>query len=212
MTPAETVALITYKADLDNKQEDLVKEISRRMDANEDMGTLLVDLKTLQTEIDNFDIAAVITANQQSMSFRLRRYLLDRSYNISVQIERYKLTNNGVIPEEIEKMFREMDAKIKELESKLREAEMKKYEDDGEVAMENIINDVEIENEFKYTEDDLNEKVKEGVQREIDKIYNSLPKEKQSFAQRAITALENIQRRLRSKTYDASLGIPVAVS
>lgn len=213
LTPAEVVALITYKADLDNKQEDLAKEIGRREASGEDLGTLLADMKTLQTEIDNFDMAAVITAQQQSMSFRLRRYLLDRSYNITVQIEKYKRANNGVIPAEVEKKFREMDAQIKELNKKLKEAESAKYDQEGQAAMENIIEDVQREQAngpVLYTEAELEEKIQKGVQAEIEKIYSAMPTPKRSAAQRAINALENIQKKLRSKTYDASLGIPVA--
>ena len=213
LTPAEVVALITYKADLDNQQEALAKEIGRREASGEDLGTLLADMKTLQTEIDNFDMAAVITAQQQSMSFRLRRYMLDRSYNITVQIEKYKRANNGVIPAEIEKKFREMDAKIKELNKKLTEAEAQKYEQEGKAAMENIVEDVQREQKngpALYTEAELEEKIQQGVQAEIEKIYKAMPTPKRSAAQRAITALENIQKKLRSRTYDAGLGIPVA--
>jgi len=214
LTPAEVVAMITYKADLDTKQEDFSKEIERRTKAGEDLGDLLVEYKDLQVEIDNYDIAAVITAQQQSLAFRLRRYLLDREYNISVQINRYKQTNGGTIPESVLAKFNKLNETIKDLRKKIKEAEAVKYEEDSKAAMQNIIEDVERENQANgpklYTEQELEDKVKEGVQKEIDGIYAKMPAEKKSKAQRVVDALDNIQRKLRSKTYDASLGVPVA--
>jgi uncharacterized protein YicC (UPF0701 family) len=214
LTPAEVVAMITYKADLDTKQEDLSKEIERRTKAGEDLGDLLVEYKDLQVEIDNYDIAAVITAQQQSLAFRLRRYLLDREYNITVQINRYKQTNGGTIPESVLAKFKKLNETIKDLRKKIKEAESAKYEEDSKAAMQNIIEDVERENQANgpklYTEQELENKIREGVQKEIDGIYEKMPAEKKSKAQRVVDALDNIQRKLRSKTYDASLGVPVA--
>jgi hypothetical protein len=214
LTPAEVVAMITYKADLDTKQEDLSKEIERRTNAGEDLGDLLVEYKDLQVEIDNYDIAAVITAQQQSLAFRLRRYLLDREYNITVQINRYKQTNGGTIPESVLAKFKKLNETIKDLRKKIKEAEAVKYEEDSKAAMQNIIEDVERENQANgpklYTEQELEDKIREGVQKEIDGIYAKMPAEKKSKAQRVVDALDNIQRKLRSKTYDASLGVPVA--
>jgi len=145
LSPAEVVALITYKADLDNKIEDLSEEIARKEAAGEDIGTLGVELKSLEVERDNFDMAAVITAQQQSMSFRLRRFILDRDFNLIVAINKYKRANNGVIPAEVEEVFKEVDSKIKEINKKLKEEEAKVYEKEGEEAAKNIVDDVQRE-------------------------------------------------------------------
>lgn len=145
LSPAEVVALITYKADLDNKIEDLSEEIARKEAAGEDIGTLGVELKSLEVERDNFDMAAVITAQQQSMSFRLRRFMLDRDFNLIVAINKYKRANNGVIPAEVEEVFKEVDSKIKEINKKLKEEEAKVYEKEGEEAAKNIVDDVQRE-------------------------------------------------------------------
>lgn len=58
---------------------------------------------------------------------------------------------------------------------------------------------------------DIEKKIQEGVEKEIEKIYEKLPKEKRSLADRALAALEAVQAKLRSKTYDATAGIPVAI-
>jgi hypothetical protein len=145
LSPAEVVALITYKADLDNKIEDLSEEIATKEAAGEDIGTLGVELKSLEVERDNFDMAAVITAQQQSMSFRLRRFMLDRDFNLTVAINKYKKANNGIIPAEVEEVFKEVDSKIKEVNKKLKEEAAKVYEKEGEEAAKNIVDDVQRE-------------------------------------------------------------------
>jgi hypothetical protein len=53
--------------------------------------------------------------------------------------------------------------------------------------------------------------VEEGVAKEIDKIYKELPTERRKKADKAIAALESIQKKLRGKLYDAGLGVPVAI-
>lgn len=145
LSPTEVVALITYKTDLDNKIEDLSEEIATKEAAGEDIGTLGVELKSLEVERDNFDMAAVITAQQQSMSFRLRRFMLDRDFNLTVAINKYKKANNGVIPAEVEEVFKEVDSKIKEVNKKLKEEAAKVYEKEGEEAAKNIVDDVQRE-------------------------------------------------------------------
>ena len=145
LSPTEVVALITYKTDLDNKIEDLSEEIATKEAAGEDIGTLGVELKSLEVERDNFDMAAVITAQQQSMSFRLRRFMLDRDFNLIVAINKYKRANNGVIPAEVEEVFKEVDSKIKEVNKKLKEEAAKVYEKEGEEAAKNIVDDVQRE-------------------------------------------------------------------
>lgn len=58
---------------------------------------------------------------------------------------------------------------------------------------------------------DVEKLVQEGVEKEIAKIYEQLPKDKKTMADKAIAALEAVQKKLRGKTYDAGLGIPVAI-
>lgn len=53
--------------------------------------------------------------------------------------------------------------------------------------------------------------VEEGVSKEVDKIYKSLPTSRRQKADKAIAVLESIQKKLRGKVYDAGLGVPVAI-
>ena len=58
---------------------------------------------------------------------------------------------------------------------------------------------------------ELENKIIQGVEKEIEKIYQALPKSRKINADRAIAALERIQKKLRGKLYDAGLGVPVAI-
>lgn len=147
LTPAQVVALITYKADLDIKIEGIENEIARRKEAGESLGDLELKLNELNTERNNFDIAAVITANQQSMAFRLRRFMLDREYNVTQAINRYKKANNGVIPADVEAEFKNVGEDIKEINKQLDAEEKKVEKERGERAAQNIVADVKREQE-----------------------------------------------------------------
>lgn len=205
LTPTEVVALITYKRDVDNKLQDTYKEINKRKEAGEDLGTLGVEAADLERQQHDFDVMAVITAQQQSMAFRLRQRMLDRDYNVVTQIEKYKKNNNGYIPEEVEAKFKELGKQLDEVKAKLAEAEKKASEKDGQEAVDNIKESVGREQLF--TDEQIEQKVKEGVQKEIDAIYDKLPKEKRSLADKAIKALENVQKKLRGGTYSDASGI-----
>jgi len=58
---------------------------------------------------------------------------------------------------------------------------------------------------------DVEKAIKEGVAKEIENIYNKLPKEKKTIADKAIAALDKIHDKLRGKTYESTLGIPIAI-
>lgn len=58
---------------------------------------------------------------------------------------------------------------------------------------------------------DVEKLIQEGVEKEIAKINEKLPPSLRRKANESIAALEKIQTRLRTKTYDASIGIPVAI-
>jgi CRISPR/Cas system-associated protein endoribonuclease Cas2 len=65
--------------------------------------------------------------------------------------------------------------------------------------------------ETKIVDEDIEKLIAEGVEKQINNIYKKLPTNRRIKADKAIKALENIQKSLRSKTYDASIGIPVAL-
>lgn len=212
LTPKEVVALVTYKADVDNDLREAYKQANDKLDAGEDMGTLWVEIADLERQQNDFDVMAVITANQQSMAFRLRKMMLDRDYNVVMQIERYKKNNNGSIPAEVEAKFRDLDKKLKELKEKIAEVEKRESDKEGQEAVDNIKESVD--REKTYTEEELDKKIQQGVESEIAKLYEELPTEKRGLADKAITALEKFRAKLKGggRTYEATLGIPIAIA
>lgn len=58
---------------------------------------------------------------------------------------------------------------------------------------------------------EIEQAIRAGVEKEVNKIHENLPASFKKKANDSIAALEKIQARLRNKTYDASIGIPVAI-
>jgi len=210
LTPTEVVGLITYKRDIDNALQDTYTKIAEKKAKGEDIGTLGVEAKNLERQIHDFDVMAVITAQQQSMAFRLRQRMLDREYNVVTQIEKYKANNNGKIPADVEAKFRELDKQLKDVKDKLIDAEKRLSEKEGQDAVNNIKESVE--REKTYTEEELDKKINEGVEKEIAKLYEELPSDKKSAADKAIKALEKFREKIKGRTYESTLGIPMAIA
>jgi hypothetical protein len=142
LQPKEVVALIYYKTTLDNQKRELLVERNKLADAGDDTSDIDGQLSDIQTDIDLFDITAVITAQQQSLAFRLRRNLLDKDYNLVTEIEKYKKTNKGVIPSEVEAKFRKYDKQLTELKEKIKKAEEKEIAEQEGNIIENIKQDI----------------------------------------------------------------------
>jgi len=149
LQPKEVVALIYYKATLDNKRRELLSEYNKKLEQGDSIADVALELDKVQTDIDLYDVMSVITANQQSLAFRLRKGLLDKDYNLVTQIEQYKKVNGGVIPAEIEKRFRELDKQLTELKDKLRDAEQRAIEAEEKQSIKNIEEDVKRSNATK---------------------------------------------------------------
>jgi len=58
---------------------------------------------------------------------------------------------------------------------------------------------------------DIEVAIQKGVEAELKNIYDKLPSKRRQQADKAIEALTKIQKKLRSRTYDASIGVPVAI-
>jgi hypothetical protein len=143
LQPKEVVALIYYKATLDNQRRELLSEYNKKVENGESVADIAIELDNVQTNIDLYDVMAVITANQQSLAFRLRKGLLDKDYNLVTQIEQYKKVNGGIIPAEVEAKFRELDKQLTELKDKLKDAEQRAIEAEEVKSVKNIVEDIE---------------------------------------------------------------------
>jgi hypothetical protein len=69
----------------------------------------------------------------------------------------------------------------------------------------------EVQKQAEERQAKLDELISEGVEKRVNEIYESLPSTRKIMADKAIAALDRIQKRLRSKTYDASIGLPIAI-
>lgn len=69
----------------------------------------------------------------------------------------------------------------------------------------------DVQKQYEIREAEIDQAIAEGVEKRINEIYESLPTARRQKADKAIAALDKIQKRLRSKTYDASIGVPVAI-
>lgn len=58
---------------------------------------------------------------------------------------------------------------------------------------------------------DVEQAIQDGVKAEMEKLYKALPKERQRLADKAIAALENIQKKLRNKQYSDVTGMVAIV-
>ena len=63
----------------------------------------------------------------------------------------------------------------------------------------------------KVSDEFIEQAIQEGVEKRFNEIYESLPSKRRQQADKAIKALESFQKKLRSKTYDASIGVPIAI-
>lgn len=142
LQPKEVVALIYYKTQLDNTRRELTTQLNNAIIAGNDKAPLTKKLNLINDDIMLFDVMSVITAQQQSLAFRLRRGLLDRDYNLVGQIERYKSTNHGFIEPEIEAKFIALDKELQAVRDQLIEAEKRFVEAEEKAAIGSIVDDV----------------------------------------------------------------------
>lgn len=73
-----------------------------------------------------------------------------------------------------------------------------------------VINEAYAAQETGALTPEVEKLINEGIAKEVERLYEQLPKEKKSIAEKAIKALEAVQAKIRSRTYDAGLGVPVA--
>jgi N12 class adenine-specific DNA methylase len=204
LTPQEVVALITYKRQLDNELNDAYTLYNEKMQSGKPIGTTGIDIATLEDRKHDYEMMAVITANQQSMAFRLRKKLLDSSFNIVEEVNRYKKNSGGVIPADVLEKFEAAEKKVRELQSQLDQEREAFEKAEAQRAMDDI-------REAAAREAELEKKISEGVKSVVEGLYQSLDSKKKSYADRALDALSKFKKNLRGRAFDASLGIPVAI-
>ena len=80
-----------------------------------------------------------------------------------------------------------------------------------EKAIQSDANAIQKEYEGMVSESDLEQLILSGVEKQINEIYKKLPTARKVKADKAIAALERIQKKLKGKAYDATIGLPIAL-
>lgn len=142
LQPKEVVALIYYKTQLDNDLREAYEEKDNLIKESESTGSVDARLVDLEQKRENYDKVSVITAQQQSLAFRLRKGLRDSDFNLVEQIARYKATNKGEMPAEVEARLRELDKQYREAIEKISKLEKEAEENEIEKAHKGIIEDI----------------------------------------------------------------------
>lgn len=92
-----------------------------------------------------------------------------------------------------------------------------KVYNDKQLEAKDTLKDIDVSGENLNKESDnitdakLEKLIAEGVQAEIKKLAKNLPTSRRIKADKAIKALEEIQKGLRNKTYDATIGVPITI-
>jgi hypothetical protein len=136
----EVAALIYYKTQLDNQFDDVYDRLEQARSANDDgaIAEQKQQLNILNIALDNYHEAALNSAYEQGLAFRMRQALMNSEYNLQSQIRKYKEANGGVIPIEIENKFEEYDRRLTELNKKIRDLEGKKSVGNAESVLKEI--------------------------------------------------------------------------
>jgi hypothetical protein len=137
LQPKEVVALIYHKTQLDNKLRDAYAR-KAELKSTEDSISVDREINDLQKDVENYEIMSVITANQQSLAFRLRKGLLNKDYELADQINKYKATNKNNIPADVEAKMVAMDNKYQELKKSIEKQEKESEQKKGEQTISSI--------------------------------------------------------------------------
>ena len=68
-----------------------------------------------------------------------------------------------------------------------------------------------IQEQYEDSVAQIEKLILEGIEKRVNEIYTNLPTNRRLKADKAIAALESIQRKLKGKAYDATIGLPIAL-
>lgn len=132
LQPHEVASLVYYKGKLDNQ----IRDANERL-ANGDENAK-AELESLTGQLDKYHEMAVISANQQSMAFRMRKLLIDSEYNLQSQVNQYKALNNGEIPQEVLEKYQRLDQELKAANQKIEHLQNAAAEKETNAALSDI--------------------------------------------------------------------------
>ena len=169
----------------------------------------------LRLEKINFPERAELITKQQNLVWeQSQRYAKTLGQGIAFQNLRAFAEANFEIEKATNEMFTSSELKSKKIieqriSSNIKDIQ-KEYEETIETQELEGITDTKTTEVTEVTPA-IREMIKKGVETEINKIYEKIPSERKQKIDTYINALSDIQTRLRSRTYEASIGIPVAI-
>ncbi len=132
LEPKEVSALIYHKATLDKALRDAYAENNE------------AKIKELNDDIYEYNVMSLITAQQQSLAFRLRQGLRDsNTFDVVNEINRYKQNNKGKIPKEVEEKFKAIGQELESLKQKISDLESEKEKISEQESVDKIVESVE---------------------------------------------------------------------
>lgn len=150
LQPEEVTTLIHYKTVLDNEYRDLLKQKNDLVAKGEPITAVNKEIAVKEGEIREYGVMSVITAQQQSLAFRLRMGALDKDYNYATQVEKYKAENSdGVIPPNVIQRFKEYDTEFKQLKEQIATERQRVTDLEAQSSVNNIVEDVKRESDPK---------------------------------------------------------------
>ena len=169
----------------------------------------------LRLEKINFPERAELITKQQNLVWeQSQRYAKTLGQGTAFQNLRAFAEANFEIEKATNEMFTSSELKSKKIieqriSSNIKDIQ-KEYEETIETQELEGITDTKTTEVTEVTPA-IREMIKKGVETEINKIYEKIPSERKQKIDTYINALSDIQTRLRSRTYEASIGIPVAI-
>lgn len=153
LQPNEVAALVYYKTQLDNQLDAANKKLIDAVNSGdtEAQQAAQSEVDVLTDDLNNYYSMSEKTAYEQGLAFRLRQMLLDSEYSLVKQINKYKATNKGTIPPEVEAQFNELSKKLQEVESRLRIVEEERANQEAQRAVDNIAASVKREKKPTYS-------------------------------------------------------------
>ncbi len=169
LQPDEVGALVYYKAQLDNKSNQLNADLLKAIDSKDlqAQASLRPQIDAINQEIDRYHTMALKTAYEQSLAFNLRKMLLDNEYNLQSQINKYKVANGGKITPEVEQKFKDLDKRLQAANAKIRQLEEQGSTAAATEAMKTIRQDLQEQRERR-------KKAAQQRKEKINDFFNSL--------------------------------------
>lgn len=175
------------------------------------------------------DNASTLDVDKQSLILislenNLEKQLLDDPNNLTLQKQTKMVTNEllkrqrGVAKavglgrlRQIARLGYDIDAVTSEFFTPAQKEARTKLVKAVESTSEDIQKEYESEIEEEVTTPDMEQAIADGIDKKINELYQKLPSSRKEKVDKAIEALDKIQKRLRSRTYDATIGVPIAI-